>query len=817
MLILALALILFSVDATSQTVTKVVEVEVGTGDVKPSVRTNNGQFVTVMIDSMRVLRMQLYPTVQRDTVRVPDSLGRVGLLGVTASGSIFTSTSRTTGAVRLAALAHDDTAWRDISHLLPAVDAQMGSLRLSSSNRVFALTGQSTVVIVGTYGTSTSLSQTTYRSVIANAWTYQALRTYDSVAIGGVTPGGQSYYSLRTASDSTAQLCTYYDPATGQQTHTVRCRFDYTTPTGIDHIMHSGKMIGNIDEAPSPFIQKDRWLVRCTGAPNIFFTVRYNGKQDVFELYDLHTRTGVVIDSTSGVITIDDVEQRVSFTQSSPFRIAVYDYGGGIGRQGVVWFRNVDTANVYENVSYGAVYLGYQRMKEIVGIIDGRTYVLSGRTEPLLLSEDQRRLVPFTVEARDSSGTVTSRDTAVPLVVRYPASYTTVTRVGQDVQEMSFSADEQSVSVESDSMTTILPLRGASTPVFDAPRVITMSGTTLHVSQSKMTTADTYVSCVLRQDDSTAPFYERWIDQIAVNMERSDTSTIRSVWIEPDVNVSRIRTVSNDRDQLIGLCVNGNVPDRGRLYVTQKSGKTWMPYGDTNGIDVPGSGRVDLSIPGHVVATSSSGRVIMKRLIDASTRIDAMTYYQPAIVIDDTTILNAYAFWKLRDGIWIAAQNLEYYYNNLGYYSADVVRLSSGYSAIVGNFRRGAVVILDNATMSVAATLGPGFATPTCAIYSKRYHGLFIGHQTGVVGFVPIPSKYETPTSMSIQQPPTVPTSVTSCVVYTLAGSKMLEIPCTSQLSDRDAESLHLPTGLYIAVYSQEHGPAFSRMLMLWR
>jgi len=292
----------------------------------------------------------------------------------------------------------------------------------------------------------------------------------------------------------------------------------------------------------------------------------------------------------------------------------------------------------------------------------------------------------------------------------------------------------------------------------------------------------------------------------------NDSVLIRSIWLAPELAVQRVQTVSNAQERMMGLYVVNYPSSASRLYLTRLIDDTWVPYGDTSGIKILGWGTVDLSDPGHIISRDGDGRLVKKRISDTTTIIDVNVESRSALVINDSTILTPRCFWIESDGAWKYLKSFR-----SSEQGVDVVRLSAGYSALIWSRLGTTGYVVDNTSRSIVDSLGRGFSYPTCAIYSKRYHGLFIGHQTGVVGFVPILPKYDTPTSLSMQRPTQRSTSVTSCVVYTVAGSRIREIPCTSQLSDTDAAQLHLPNGLYIVVYAQEHGPAFSSMLMVWQ
>jgi len=124
--------------------------------------------------------------------------------------------------------------------------------------------------------------------------------------------------------------------------------------------------------------------------------------------------------------------------------------------------------------------------------------------------------------------------------------------------------------------------------------------------------------------------------------------------------------------------------------------------------------------------------------------------------------------------------------------------------------------IINTNSMSVIDSLGKGFNSATCAIYSKRYQGLFIGHLSGIVGFLPLPPQYTEPTAVREHEQLRLSETITSCDVYTLQGSKVAEAECDGELSTMQMQRLSLPYGCYLAVYHTTSGETFSRKIIVW-
>lgn len=407
---------------TAQTIQLLADVEFG----KPFVtlyptKSIDGRYVASVIDTIGVLRLQSYPNERRDTVAIPDSVTSVRAWCFVSNRLLLYYKSRATKELHLAVIENESKTWTPISDIFPFVDSALGML--ASFNTCTVAPGKSTATLVGTYSAS---AVSTTRSVIFNAQSAAALKTYDSVNINRVSPHGREYYSMKVTSDSSALLCTYVDARTGQLLRTVRSHENYYSAgaTGIDHIMYTHYPLGNVSEASLPlFKADDRTIVGSLAAPNVFCTVRETSGLQWTEAYDVLNRTSVLIDTiraAGSFVNVNDVDRVVVLHSLNPFRLRVYSYGGVEGREGLACIRSVDTALVYGNVTYGALFVAKTKEVDIVGRIDGRSYVLSGRANPLVLNADHVGEVPFAAILRNKQGDVIDSNVCTSLVVRYP-------------------------------------------------------------------------------------------------------------------------------------------------------------------------------------------------------------------------------------------------------------------------------------------------------------------------------------------------------------------------------------------------------------
>ncbi len=254
-------------------------------------------------------------------------------------------------------------------------------------------------------------------------------------------------------------------------------------------------------------------------------------------------------------------------------------------------------------------------------------------------------------------------------------------------------------------------------------------------------------------------------------------------------------------------------PGPGRLYLSKRINGAWVPVGDTNGIKILNGDRVDISVPGLIMSTSTGGALYLSNMSDGSSIFDTTDGRAHALLVDDSTFITTERVWKLRDGAWQAQPIL----SRNTYNNADAVRLSASTSLLFRQDRDMFGYIVDHSSAAVVDSIIHGFPYPGVAVYSKRYRGLFIGNYGGIVGFVPIDPKYLDPTSVSFEQPSNANSCITSCTLYTVQGSRVAGVTCTSLLSTTDVESLAISNGLYIAVYTQEHGKPITQLIVVGR
>ncbi len=504
----------------------------------------DGQYVAcAKDDSIGVLRLRTYPTERRDTIAIPDSVTSVRCVGFMMDRLLLAYRSRTTGLTHFATIDNDGYAWKSVPDVLPSTHPSFGALEPAMSCTIAP--GQSTAVL-GSYYRSTEAPATwMYVTTIINTQTLAVLQTYDSVGTMKVSPGGYEYYYTRMAPDSTAWLCTYFSASSGEWLRTVRCKGRYYAySTGIDHIMYTGREIGNIDGDPFRVATEDQLLIGCLAAPNVFCRQQSVGYRQWIEAYDVLNGTSVVIDSLGGgaYVGVNDVDRLIIVQGTSPFRFRVYKYEGFEGREGIACLRSVDTTLVFSEVDYSAVHVSRTRNATITCTIDGKQYAINGRTTPLSLREDRHGVVPFSATARNAQGVVIDSMVRAPLVVRRPSAYTDAVKVPQAAMELALSENEESLSVVSDSMMTVIPIISGAMPMLDTTHARIVRDGSLHATQSALLPSTSYVKIVLRDDDPGNQEYRRSLDQLVVGLN-GDTSLIRSAVITPEMIVRKVQTV----------------------------------------------------------------------------------------------------------------------------------------------------------------------------------------------------------------------------------------------------------------------------------
>ncbi|MBS1562689.1 MAG: hypothetical protein JSS89_13870 [Bacteroidetes bacterium] len=775
--------------------------------------TDDGRYLACANDTIGVIRLQTYPLERRDTVAIPDSVKTVRCVGFVSGRLLLTYESRSNGSAHFATIDINGKEWTSIPDVVPTVHPEYGPLY--RIQQYTAAPGQNTAVLGIYYRSGTTLSTTRYITTFINTQTLATLQTYDSLGTMKVCPGGREYYCTKLAPDSSAWLCQYFDAATGDLLRTVRCRGQYYYSTGIDHVMYTDREIGSIEEPPVTVLSDYQVFNGTLAAPNLFCRLRTTGNVKWLEAYDFLNGSATLIDSlhANGVIVqINDVDRLIFVQTVEPFRFRVYSYSGLQGREGIACIRNVDTTLVFSEVDYSAVHVSRTRNATITSTIDGKQYAMNGRTTPLSLRADRHGVVPFSATARNAQGVVIDSMERAPLVVRRPSAYTDAVRVPQEATELALGENEESLSVVSDSMMTVFPIISGAMPMLDTSHARIIRHGSLHATQSALLPSTSYVKIVLRDDDPGNQEYRRSLDQLVVGFN-GDTSLIRSVSLTPEVIVRKVRTVWNVTESVLGLAVFTSNPGPGRLYLSKRIDGAWVSYGDTNGIKIVNGDRIDISVPGLIMTTGTSGALYLSNMSDGSSIFDTTDGRAHALLVDDSTFITTERVWKLRDGTWQAQPILSRH----TYYNADAVRLSASTSLLFRQDRDMIGYIVDHSRAAVVDSILYGFSNPQCAVYSKRYRGLFIGNDGGVVGFVPIDPKYLDPTSVSFEQPSKANSCITSCTLYTVQGSKVASLTCSSLLSTTDVESLAKSNGLYIAVYTQEHGKPISQMVFVGR
>lgn len=804
--------VLLITSAAAQKVTKIADVDVGPPFKSLySAWSSNGQYVACVIDNIGVLRIRTYPTEHRDTVPIPDSVTNVWAIGVTRYATLLTFASRTTGLVHLAALAHNDTVWRVLEGVMPPKDSTLGTLRQWVGSKAVTASSLPTVAIVGTYAPKQPDADVLYRTVFLDAQTYAVKRTVDSVAVTGVNANGTEFYRIWPATDGVLRQCTYFDGVTGAALRTVPCPVDTYRPTGVDHVMFNTTQLGALGQRPVSIIHNTSNIEECVLSPNVYAV--NNDDTRTLELLDVVTRTRTVVDD-AGDAFVDNLDSTVTVWHANPFRLRVFRISGMQRHEGLVCTRYLDTTEIYTRVAYGAIYVGAQHMAEVTAVIDGQPYPLMGRTEGLVHMPNRVGTVSFSAMAKAvGSGTV-YRDSMVPLVVRYPGRVRASLMATHSVKELSLSKDDGVLGAGDDPSGTfsMIALKGTDTPVMDTIMTVPYTGGTLHATMSPLVSDDAYVVEKLRDDDPNVSAYRRSVDQLLMRRDGTDSTLIRSVWLAPDVAVAKVITSYSAPDNIIGMHLASSPMSSNRLYLTRSVNSTYQPVGDTSGIGNRVYGQFDLSVPGNVVVTDDFGRVTMQGYVDTAKVVDATVESLPAIVINDSTILTNDRFYTLRGGTWQPAKRIV-----RSGVCRMFLRLSSAYTLALRGDADEIGYIIDNAAMSVVDSLGKGFYAATCALYSSRFRGLFIGYASGIIGFVPLPSQYLLPTSVLEREKAYMSEPITSCAVYTLQGSKVAEGTCTGELSAMDVQHLSIARGCYIIVYRTETGGAISKKVSVWK
>jgi hypothetical protein len=799
-------------NATSQNVKLLADVDVSRPFILLySEASVDGQYIACSKDdSIGVLRVRTYPTERRDTIAIPDSVTSVRCVCFLKDRLLLAYQSRATRLTHFATIDNDGTEWKSAPDVLPSVHPVYGKLDPFISSTVAP--GQNTAALGGYYSTSTTPSKTAYLTTIINTQTLATLHTYDTVGPLKVSPGGREYYYTKMAPDSSAWLCLYFDVATGAWLRTVRSNWRYGSSTGIDHIMHTTRSIGSIDAEPVTMLPEDQSFVTCLASPNIMCVLRSTDTLQWIEAYDVLNGTSVLIDTIrAGVsVTVNDVDRLILVHTTLPFRFRVYSYDGYQGREGLACIRSVDSTLVFSNVNYSTVHLSRTPNAHVTAMIDRREYAMNGRTTPLTLRSDRLGWVPFSATARSAQGMVIDSMVRAPLIVRRPSAFTDAVQVRHGAAELALSADEQSLAVVSDSMTTVIPIISGPSPTLDTAHARIIRDVATHATQTPLLPSTSYVKTVLRDDDPNRQEYRRSLEQLVVRFN-GDSTLLRSFALEPDVIIRKVQTVWSVTDSLLGLAVFTSNASAGRLYLSKRINGAWVLAGDTNGIKILNGDRVDISVPGLIMSTSAGGTLYVTNRSDGTVIFDTTDGRAHALLVDDTTLITSNRVWKLRDGTWQPQQFL----GRNSYLNSDVIRVSASTSLLLRYDRNIIGYLVDHASAAVKDSLDNGFKNQRCAIYSNRYRGVFVGYYNGEVGFVPIDPKYLDPTSVAIEQSPRAPLGITSCTLYTVHGSRVAGLACTTALSATEVESLHIPSGLYIAVYTHEHGEPTSQLIVI--
>jgi len=798
-----------------QTVKLLADVDVSTPFVLRYTRVSvDGQYVACAYkDSVGVLRLRTYPTERRDTIAIPDSVTSVRCVGFMKDRLLLAFQLRTTGRTHFATIDNDGKEWRSVPDVLSSLHPSFGVLETEMS--CIIAPGQSTAVLGSYYRSTTTPTRSTYITTIINTQTLTTLQSYDSVGTLRVSPGGREYYYTKMAPDSSSWLCVYFDATTGKWSRTVRCFVPYYYATGIDHVMYTTKSIGTTDAESVTVLPGGRSYNGCLASPNILSVITSSDTVQRIEAYDVLKSTSMLIDTIRalGVYTVvNDVDRLLLVHVVGPFRFRVYKYEGLEGSEGLACIRNVDTTLVFSVVDYSTVHLSRTRDASITAKIDGKEYAMNGRTAPLRLRYDRIGQVPFSATARNAQGVVIDSMVRTPLVVRRPSAYTDAVKVPQAAMELALSENEESLSVFSDSMMTMIPIISGATPMLDTTHARIIRDGSLHTTQTHLLPSNTYVKIVLRDDDPNRPEYRRSLDQLVVGLN-GDTSLIRSVLLSPEVIVRKVRTVWNAADSLLGLALFTSNPGPGRLYLSKRTSGTWMPVGDSSGIAILNGDRVDISVPGLIMTTGTSGALSVTNILDGTVILDTNDGRAHALLVDDSTFITTERVWKFREGTWQAQPTL----SRNTYINADAVRMSASTSLLFRQDRNMIGYLVDHSSAAVVDSIIQGFPYPGSAVYSKRYRGLFIGNYGGVVGFVPIDPKFLDPTSAAFEYSPKAPLGITSCILYTVHGSRVASVACTAPLSAADVTSLAIFNGLYIAVYTQEHGEPITQLIIVGR
>ncbi|MBS1561638.1 MAG: hypothetical protein JSS89_08525 [Bacteroidetes bacterium] len=820
-LIFSFLILLVAVVASGQTVEKIADVDIGPPfDATRNQFSSNGQYVACAIDSIGVLRIRTFPVEYRDTVSIPDSAMNVWAIGVTRFATLLTFESRTSGLVHLAAVAHGEKEWRVLDGVMPVKDSTLGTLQKERGITAVTASALSTVAIVGAYAPDPKSWQRRYRTVFIDAQTYEVVRTLDSVIIRGVNANGMEYYDNVS---SYGNKCSFYDGSTGARLRTVDQPGSDYKPTGVDHLMFNSAHLTALGQVPVQILSYFGFIEACVVSPNLYAV--NNAVDSTLELLDVVTRKRMVVDA-GGFVTIDNLDSTLTISHERPFRLRVFRLSGMQRHEGLVSVRQKDTTDIFSGVTYGAVYVGTQQMSEMSAVIDGQSYSMMGTRAYMEYVPERVGAVPFTVIAKAFGSGTLYRDSMVPLVVRYPGNYHAAIKPEYGARELSLSMGDRCLGAGDDMFNTFVAFRlsGVDAPVFDTIKTIRWNGLTLHSTMSPLHSDDSYVIEKLR-GNGQGTTANRWsVEQMLMRFDGSDSTLIRSVLLPPDFTYARVSTAYSSPNNIIGMQIRTYPMLSNRVYLTTQINGSYMPVGDSTGIENRTYGAFDLSMPGRVVMTDFPGRVTMQGYVDTAKVVDATTRSLPAMVINDSTILMDDRFYRLQAGMW--RPDREIFASGT---CKMFIRLTPTYTVALRGDSEQVGYIINTNSRSVVDSLGKGFFSARCAIYSKRYHGLFIGHLSNVIGFLPLPPQYTEPTDVRERVPLRSSEFITSCKIYTLQGNMVAETDHDGELStmhrqrlslplsDTDAAQLHLPNGLYIVVYAQEHGPAYSSLLMVWQ
>jgi hypothetical protein len=774
----------------------------------------DGRYVANVINQVGLVRVRTYPIEKRDTIPLPDSAYDVQCIGFLPDRLLLSYLSANSWLVRLATISNDGTVWQGIPDIVPPTNSS--GWKLQRYGRCIIAPGRMTAALDYVYASSESPSRSTAHTVVINSATLDTLHSYDSVSNFKVCPGGREYYFVKRAADKTGYLHIYVDASTGQTLRSVYYErgFYGAYPSGIDSVMYLDFDVFRIDGITCQMFPLDRLNVGCLAGPNVLCTVKSSTRPKRVEAYDVLDRSVALIDTINAsevYARVNDVDQIVAVHTTAPFRYRVYSYSGWVGREGLACVRTVDTTLLFNLVAYGVVSFTRSNPAEIVCMIDNKEYGMNGRRSSIILRADHLGTIPFSASARSVDGSLLSATTCRPLVVRYPGSFTVATRVNHVIAELALSADEQSIHAISDSMSTIIPLTGVLAPVFDSTQFVVVRDSSMHVSQCPLLSSRAYVDVKLHGIDTTGQGPRRSVQQ-HIRWIDGKSEQLRSIDVAPDVVVKKARTLWSTADSVIGLHIQQPAPANGRLYLSKLNPNgDWVPYGDSGGIEVPYYDRIDISVRGRIAVTYPNGLLVVMNKVDATkyTEVDVGGWTN-ALYVDDTTIVTPVAVWKHQATTWEQRK----YPSDLSS-ASDIVRLSGSATLLLRTERTLFGFVVDHVSPTKVDSLKNGYDKPSCVVYSQRYHGLFVGYSSGVLAFLPLDLPSSDPTSVAVR--PLFPESggITSCVLYTMDGSMVAGMECAASLSATDVQSLHIPNGLYLAVYMRERGVPTTQMILV--